>query len=240
MGEHLPSDLTPSYEEASRSTTYHPVQEYYAPMQSIRTLQLLHVSRKVQTCSFPPGANNFHYSIKVHDSQTLIKKPDLIIGRESNGLIDKVGEGKFEKYGAGTTIEYSESKEIHDLQLESSLSQRFMITVGGIPLWWWQPSRRNKEIAELVTDRNELVAQFTYSGEHTLLGRDVKDDTVLGVLEVDGHYASQRNLLDQLVCTTVVLVERGRRRGRNLRGAEGTSPMFGLASGGNMLAGGMA
>lgn len=37
-------------------------------------------------------------------------------------------------------------------------------------------------------------------------------------------------MLDQLVSMTVVLVERSKRRGRQLHGAEGISPMMSLAS----------
>lgn len=236
MGERPLLDFAPSYEETSGSTSYNSVPGYYAPMKSVQTLQLLHVNRKIQTFSFPPGTYDFHYSIKVRDNQNLFKKPDLLIGRERNGIIERVGEGRFEKYGPGTTIKYFESGILQDLQLESSLSQRFMITIDGKPLWWWQPSRRDKQVAEVVTDTSKLIAQFTYTGEHTLVGRDVKDDAVLGVLEVDELYASQREVLDQLVSMAALLVERGRRRGRNLRGTEGTSPMAGLASNGSFLA----
>ena len=107
-----------------------------------------------------------------------------------------------------------------------------MITLDEKTLWWWQPSRRDKEIVEVVTPEDELIAQFTYSGIHTLVSRDVKDDTVHGVLEVDDPYANRPAMLDQLVSMTVVLVERGRRRGRDLHGFEGTNALAGLASDG--------
>lgn len=55
---------------------------------------------------------------------------------------------------------------------------------------------------------------------------------MLGILEVDEHYSSQQNLLDQIVCTTVTLVERAKRRGHKLHGAEGTAPVMSLAAGG--------
>jgi len=97
------------------------------------------VNRKHQIFSFPPGSSPFHYSIQVNDSSSLIKKPDLIISRDS-GTLEKVGEGRFEKYCPGITLKYPECVKIHDLQLESSLSQRFMITMDGKALWWWQPS----------------------------------------------------------------------------------------------------
>ncbi|KAL6721162.1 hypothetical protein ACLMJK_000264 [Lecanora helva] len=227
-------DNLPTYTaEASRhanTNSVSPDYEHYAPMNSVRTLQLLQVDRKHQNFSFPPETSHFNYSIRVNDSTGLIKKPDLIIARES-GTLEKVGEGRFEKYSQGTMIKYAESGKTHDLKLESSLSQRFVVTASGIALWWWQPSQRNKDVAEVVTSDNELIAQFTYSGEHVLFGRDVKDNTVLGVLEVDEQHAAQRAVLDELVSITAVLVERARRRGRNLRGYEGTGPRASLAAG---------
>ena len=222
-------ETLPSYTaEAPGAVGSNAEPERYAAMRSVQTLQLLHVNKKHQTFSFPPGTCSFQYSIQVRDNSGLMKKPDLTIARES-GTLKKVGEGRFEKYGAGTTIKYLESGMIQDLQLESSLSQRFMVTVDGKLQWWWQPSQGDKLVAEVVTAENDLMALFTYSGEHVLVGRDVKDDTVLGVLEIDAKYASQPSVLDQLVSMTVVLVERARRRGRNLRGAEGTSPRVSLA-----------
>ena len=225
----------PSYTpETSGSTSHDQMQDSCLPIGPAQSLQLLYVNRKSQTVSFPPETASFHYNVHVNDSSGLIRKPDLIISREDGGLVEKVGEGRFEKYGPGTTIKYPESGAIHDLQLESSISQRFMITLDGKALWWWQTSRRDNRVAEVVTSGNEIIAQFTYSGIHTLVGRDVKDDTVLGVLEVGDQYASQPAVLDQLVSMTVVLVERGRRRGRNLRGVEGTNALAGMVSDGIM------
>ena len=221
MDQNSSLDAAPSY-----------TAEFSCPVPNFQTLQLLHVNRKQRTFSFPPETSSFHYSIQVNDSSGLIKKPDLIIARDS-GTLEKIGEGRFEKYGPGTAIKYFESGQTHDLQLESSLSQRFMITHDGNPLWWWQPSQRDTKVAEVVTAGNEFMAQFTYSaGGHSLVGRDVKDDTVLGVLEVGGRYACQPAVLDQIVSMTAVLVERAKRRGRNQRGYEGTSPITSLAMGG--------
>ena len=223
--ETLPSYTAEAHRPANSDTEL----ESYSSITPVQTLQLLHVNRKLQTFSFPPGTSSFQYSIQVNDSSGLIKKPDLIIARES-GTLEKIGEGRFEKYGPGTTIKYIESGMVQDLQLESSLSQRFMITVDGRAQWWWQPSRSNKYVAEVVTAGNELMGLFTYSGDHVLVGRDVKDDTVLGLLEIDMKYANQQSVLDRLVSMTVLLVERARRRGRNLHGADGTSPLATLAA----------
>ena len=208
-------------------------QENYPPLKSTQTLQLLHVNKKLQTFSFPPGNPSSNYNIRINDNTGIIQKPDLIISRDC-GTLEKISEGRFEKYGPGTTIKYLGSGKTHDLQLESSISQRFMVSVDGNPLQWWQPSRQNFHMAEVMNTRDEFMARFTYSGDHTLLGRDPKNDTVLGVLEVDGQHASQPAVLDQIVSMTAVLVERGRRRGRNMRKLEGSNPMASLMSGGRV------
>ena len=227
MNDFTSTEFVPSYTSESYAPS-HPPEGLFPPTQ---TLQLLHVNNKQQKFSFPPETSQFQYDIKVHQNTGFLKKPDLLVSRDI-GTLEEIGEGRFEKYGPGTTIKYSESGETHDLQLESSLSQRFVVTVDGKALWWWQPSRHSKLVAEVVTARNELMAGFTFSGEHTLVGRNVKDDTVLGVLEVGEQYVKRREVLDQLVSMTVVLVERGKRRGQNLRAIERTSPIASSLSSG--------
>lgn len=229
--------VPPQYSEGPPGpTSFNLEQVDYETMKSVQTLQLLHVNPKLQTMSFPPGSASNSYNVKVNDGTGFLNKPDLLISRDT-GTLEKIGEGRFEKYGPGTTIKYPESGKIHDLQLETSLSQRFKITHDGKPLWLWQPSIQDKYLVQVLTASNELIAQFTYSGEHTFVGRDVKDNTVLGVLEVDGTHAHDQAMLDQLVCMTVVLVERSKRRGRKLHGAEGTSPMTSLALNGGYYGG---
>ena len=237
MSTFLSTAPVPQYSELpSGSTSFNLLQENYAPMKSGQSLQLVHVNRKLQTLSFPPGLTSHNYNVKINDGTGFLNKPDLLISRGS-GTLEKIAEGRFEKYGPGTTIEYSKSGKTHDLQLETSQSQRFMVTVDGRPLWYWQPSQQDKYLVQVVTAANGLVAQFIYSGEHTFVGRDVKDDTVLGVLEVAEPYASQEAMLNQLVSMTIVLVERSKRRGRKLHGTEGTRPMMSLALNGGYYGG---
>ncbi len=81
----------------------------------------------------------------------------------------------------------------------------------------------------MVTTSNRLPAEFTYSGEHTFMGRDITDGAVLETLEVSEE-GFEQGVLDQVVCITVVLVERAKRRGRFLKGADGGAPMTGLGT----------
>lgn len=228
-----PTEPVPSYDAVGSSASSTLTAQDYAPLQSTQTLQLLHVSKKMQRFSFPPGNTSSNYDIRINENTGLIKRPDLIISRDC-GTLEKIGEGKFEKYGSGTTIKYLKSGKTHDLQLESAISQRFMVTVDGTPLWWCQPSRQNILTTEVVSIHDELMARFTYSGDQTLLGIDLKNKTVLGVLEVDRKYTSQPTVLDQIVSMTVTLVERGRRRGRNLHRLDPTSPMASIMTGGQV------
>lgn len=230
--DQVPQDVERSLGSASSKIA----QEHYAPTNSSQVLRLIHVNRKLQTLCFLRGATSHSYNVKVNDGRGFFDKPDLRISRD-NGTLEKIAEGRFEKYGLGTTIKYSESGKIHDLQLETSQSQHFMVTVDGKLLWYWQPSQEDRYLVQVVTAAKGLMAQFTYSGEHTFVGLDVKDDTVLGVLEVNEPYASQQAVLDQVVSMTVVLVERSKRRGRKLHGAEGSRPMMSLAPNGGYYGG---
>lgn len=82
---------------------------------------------------------------------------------------------------------------------------------------------------EIVTPSNRLMAQFTYTSEDTFIAKNIKDSTVLGTLEV-AEAASQQCVLDQVVCTTVVLIERAKRRGQNLRKSDIMVPTTGLGA----------
>ncbi len=194
-------------------------------MTSFKTLQLRRVSSSVETFYVEQGdPYATGYSIKVRNSTNFLNKPDLVITREQNHLSTKVGEGRFEKYSAVTTLKYPESGVAQDLQLESHQSQRFAVNVNGKPCWWWQPFKVRKYRAEMVTTSNRLLAEFTYSGEHTFMGRDVTHGAILGTLEV-GEEAFEQGVLDQVVCITVVLVERAKRRRSILKGADGGAPV---------------
>ena len=110
------ADPAPSYiADASESTNYDLTQGSYLPMRSAQTLQLLQVNRKRMTFSFFPETTPIRFEVHVNNSSGLIKKPDLVISRENCGLVENVGEGRFEKYGLGTTIKYSDSGKTHDL-----------------------------------------------------------------------------------------------------------------------------
>lgn len=86
-------------------------------------------------------------------------------------------------------------------------------------------------LVEIVAPSNELIARFVYSNDHNFSDKVIKFDTVLGELQVSEQYASDQTLLDQVVCTTVTLVEREKRRQHKLRGQKGTAPVASLKDG---------
>lgn len=99
-------------------------------------------------------------------------------------------------------------------------------------LWGrWQPSHVDNLLVEIMAPANEFIARFVYWNNHNFSIRVIKFATVLGELQVDGQYASNQTVLDQVVCTTVTLVERERRRQHRLREEEGTSPVASLTTG---------
>ncbi|KAK4696097.1 ribosome assembly protein 3, partial [Lecanoromycetidae sp. Uapishka_2] len=178
-------DTLPAYSaQSSQPASSNPQKGHYPPMSSFKTIQLSQVTASEQSCSTEQGDTHAaSYSIKVRDSTSFMNKPDLLICRERNNLSTKIGEGRFSKYGPETTIKYLESGIVQNLQLEDHHSQRFEITANGKLCWWWQPSKVDKYRMEIVTPSDRLLAQFTYTGEHAFMGRDVKDGTVLGDLQ---------------------------------------------------------
>lgn len=86
-------------------------------------------------------------------------------------------------------------------------------------------------LVEIVAPSNELIARFAYSNNHNFSDKVIKFDTVLGELQVEEQYASNQTVLDQVVCMTVTLVEREKRRQHELKGEEGTAPVASLKAG---------
>lgn len=82
-------------------------------------------------------------------------------------------------------------------------------------------------LVEILAPSNELVARFVYANDHNFSDKVIKFDTVLGELQVNEEYASNQIILDQLVCTTVTLVEREKRRQHKLSGEKRTAPVAG-------------
>lgn len=86
-------------------------------------------------------------------------------------------------------------------------------------------------LVEIVAPSNEFIARFVYSNEHNGSDKVIKFGTMLGELQIDGQYVNNQTVLDQLICMTVTLVEREKRRQQKLRGEEGRAPVASLEAG---------
>ena len=214
------------------SASSNPPQASYPHMKSYQSLDLNQISSIAQILTFDqPHPTGPIYHIETNSTSFLGHKPDVAISREYNNTSQKVAEGKFEKCNPVSRIKYRESKKLEELRLENHQTQRIVGTIDGITWGWWQPSQVNSSLVEIVAPSNELIARFIYSNDHNFSDKVIKFNTVLGELQVDEQYASNQPVLDQVVCTTVTLVEREKRRQHKLRGEEGTAPVVSLTAG---------
>ena len=212
--------------EGSPEASSNPPQASYPPMKSYQSLHLKQLSSKAQILTFDQQyPTHPTYNIETTSTSFLGHKPDLAISREHNNISQKVAAGNFEKYQPVSTIKYRESKKVEELRLENHQTQRIIGIIDGMPWGWWQPSQVDNLLVEIVAPSNELIARFVYSNDHEFSDKVIKFNTVLGELQVDEQYASNQTLLDQVVCMTVTLIEREKRRQHNLRGEEKTAPV---------------
>ena len=216
----------------SSKGNFNPPQAFYSPMKNYHSLHLKQISSKAQILTFDkPHPTHPIYTIETTSTSFLGHKPDLAISREHNTVAQKVAEGHFEKYQPVSKIKFRESKQIIELRLEDHQTQREIGTIDG-KLWaWWQPSQADKLLVEIVAPSNDLIARFVYSNDHNFSDKVIKFGTMLGELQVDDQYASNQTVLDQVVCMTVTLVEREKRRQYKMRGEEGTAPVTSLNAG---------
>ena len=197
----------------------------HSPMKSCQSLYLTQLSSKAQTLTFDhPHPTHPTYNIETTCTSFLGHKPDVAIYRQHNNISQKVAEGDFKKNNPVCRIKYFESKKVEDLRLESDQTQRVYGTIGGMPWGWWQPSQADSLLVEILAPSKELVARFIHANDHNFSDKVIKFNTVLGELQIVDSYASNQIILDQLVCTTVTLLDREKRRQHKLRGEKRTAP----------------
>ena len=205
-----------------------PPQPSHSPLKSCQSLSLTQISSRAQTLTFDhPHPTHPTYNIETTCTSFLGHKPDVAIYRQHNKVSQKVAKGNFEKNTSVSRIKYYESKKVEDLRLESDQTQRVCGTIDGMPWGWWQPSQADSLLVEILAPSNELVARFIYANDHNFSDKVIKFDTVLGQLQIGENYASNQNILDQVVCTTVTLVEREKRRQHKLSGENRTASVAG-------------
>ena len=208
--------------------SFNPPQSSHSPMKSCQSLYLTQISSRTQTLTFDrPHPTHPTYHIETTRTSFLGHKPDVAIYRQHNDISQKVAEGNFKKNNPVCRIKYYESKKVEDLRLESDQTQRVCGTIDGLTWGWWQPSQADNLLVEILAPSNEVVARFIYANDHNFSDKVIKFDTVLGELRIIEHCASNQIILDQVVCTTVTLVEREKRRQHTLSGEKRTAPVAG-------------
>ena len=227
----MDGDLNHRLDTGCSEASFNPPQPSHSPMKSCQSLYLTQISSRTQTLTFDrPNPTHPTYHIEITRTSFLGHKPDIAIYRQHNNISQKVAEGNFEKHKTVSRIKYHESKKVEDLRLESDQTQRVCGTIDGIIWGWWQPSQADNLLVEILAPSNELVARFIYANDHDFSDKVIKFDTVLGELQIIEHYASNQTILDQVVlvvCTTVTLVEREKRRQHTLSGEKRTAPVAG-------------
>ena len=192
------------------------VPDYYSGQEVVQSLHHWHRfhifqdSHSAQHVALQPDAVLTHYPTydvrSILDNGFMNRKPDVLICREGDKKA-VVATGRFEKYGVGTTVEYpNASLKKQQLQLESSFSQRYNLTLGGRACTW-QPNATEKNLTDLEMSGEGVVARIAVSRLMT-----VKKGSLVAVLQVRRDIAELNGTLDQVLCTGVVLIERMRRR----------------------------
>ena len=155
------------------------------------------------------------------------RKPHVIITTNDSdeSLNRPMAEGRFDTHGTGTTITYSHEPNmqmIQRLELEDSASQRLKTTIWGHD-HWWMPNPGNRAVLELTNETDEIVARFVHSGPVSQMtgfgtresaGKKGMDKEELGDLHIVDALAEGGRA--EVICSAMVVVERAKRRAKNI------------------------
>ena len=155
------------------------------------------------------------------------RKPHVIITTNDSdeSLNRPMAEGRFDTHGTGTTITYSHEPNmqmIQRLELEDSASQRLKTTIWGHD-HWWMPNPGNRAVLELTNETDEIVARFVHSGPVSQMtgfgtresaGKKRMDKEELGDLHIVDALAEGGRA--EVICSAMVVVERAKRRAKNI------------------------
>jgi hypothetical protein len=163
------------------------------------------------------------------------KKPHMVITRQQNGMKYDCAEVRFDNYSSGTTIVYKGNGVSQSLALESSLDQRYECRIQDA-LHWWQPTGPSRRELELTNTAGESVALFTYANEVALTTgartgskKQVKSEDV-GKLQILQRPEGGMSAAEQILCTALAVIERGKRRAANV-GRQGSAYKQGACCG---------
>ena len=211
------------------------VPEHYSGLEVVQSpynwhrFHIVQVSNSTQHVALQPDPVLSHYP--THDVKSNIdtgfmnRKPDVLIYPEGDKKAP-AATGRFEKYGVGTTVEYPNTSLKQQIQLESSLTQRYHLSLNGRSCTW-QPHATEKNVLDLEMSGEAVVARITASRLMT-----VEKGSLVAVLQIRGDIAKQDGMLNQVLCTGVVLVERLKRRTKRATGLPDDGTCYWAAMGG--------
>ena len=164
------------------------------------------------------------YKIKCITSTGFMnRKPDMTVTCVDGGLEHRVAEARFDTLTTRTYITYPEAGKTQDLELESGMTQKYMLIVNGT-LCHWQPGPM-KRVIELMTVDETLLASFAFAQEPKYTGYAPPTKQghagTLHVSEKLEKLVGGQTALEQVLCSAVVMVERKKRRAAKMGGMEG-------------------
>jgi len=230
-----PSDPHPDSEPEPPPPAWHPTLEefdiYHLQQTTPDTQTLTPAERLSSLPSYnastsPSGNDIFHplilptYTIKSKPSAGFMnRKPDMLMLRSSDTDAPPTctAEVRFDRISSRTLISYPLSQISQEMDVESSLTQKLLVTIDGEHCTWQPADGQSKRCVELRSTEEGLMACFTYANEPNRYGYAKEDASGdVGVLQVSERLRGGEGALEQVLCSAAVLVERTKRRAQNL------------------------
>lgn len=230
-----PSDPHPDSETDLPPPAWHPTLEefdIYYLQQTTRDTQTLTPAERLSSLpsynasTSPSGDDAFHplilpaYTIKSKTSAGFMnRKPDMLMLRSSDTGASPTctAEVRFDRVSSRTLISYPSSQTSQEMDVESSRTQKLLVTIDGEHCTWQPADGQSKRCVELRSTEEGLMACFTYANEPNRFGYAKEDASGdVGVLQVSELLRGGEGALEQVLCSAAVLVERNKRRAQSL------------------------
>jgi len=230
-----PSDPYPDSDPEPPPPAWHPTLEYfdiYHLQQATRDTQTLTPAERLSSlpsynASTNPSGDDIippqilpTYTIKSKPSAGFMnRKPDMLMLRSSDTDASHTctAEIRFDRTSSRTFISYPSSQTSQEMDVESSLTQKHLVTIDSEHCTWQPADGQSKRCVELRSIEEGLMACFTYANEPNRYGYAKEDASGdVGVLQVSERLRGGEAALEQVLCSAAILVERTKRRAQNL------------------------
>lgn len=182
-------------------------------MEAVHIYQLRQTSRSIQTLVvLRESAASDVLEIKVHAGPgLLIRKPDMVISRNQNGVLFQIAGVKFEKHGGGFSINHLDLNLTQHLSRENPESQSYIMNLNGRS-HAWRPIESKSSLDLTDGKDGRLIARFTYSDSVNYSNSTViKNGGTLGELLVIKSRSYEPAELEQILCSAIAMVEKRKR-----------------------------